>query len=243
MDYQYTRAIRSEVPEIMDDLRVGGRELTEALTQLAWINRLLGAPWITLEGVYRIWRSAGRPRQLTLLDVGAGGGESNRLLLRWARWAGIDLRITLIDIHPETCDYAARLYQQEPRVRVEQGDLYHLAPGRADLVTASLVLHHIPTADLPRALGALQRAARLGVVINDLHRHPLAEGLIRLATRLLSRNQMIRHDAPLSVRRGFRAPELLALRAHPGLEPLHLAWRPFFRYLLTLPGTGQPCER
>jgi len=232
---------RSQAPERMDDLTIGGRELAEALAQLAWINRLLGAPWITLEGVRRLWRAAGCPRRLSLVDVGAGGGESNRLLLRWAALSRVDLGITLIDIHPETCAYAARIYADEPRVRVEQGDLFDLPAGHADLVTASLLLHHLPNESLPRALRAMRQAARIGLVVNDLHRHPAAEWLIRQATRLLSRNEMIRHDAPLSVRRGFRAAELRLLREEPGLESLHFAWRPFFRYLLILPGEGSPC--
>lgn len=237
-------SMRSEQPERMDDQSIGGRELEEALFQLGWINRLLGAAWVTLEGVAGFWRSAGRPRRLELIDVGAGAGEGNRLLLRWADWTGVDLRITLIDIHPETCAHAARHWAGEGRVRVEQGDLLRLAPGRADILTASLVLHHLPTSELAGALLGLKRAARLGVVINDLHRHPLAVSFIGAATRLLSRNPMIRHDAPLSVRRGFRAAEFDALRSTPGLEALRCSWRPFFRYLVTLPAEEErPCAR
>lgn len=230
--------IRAEQPERMDDRTLGGRELEEALTQLSLINRLLGAAWVTQEGVLRLWRAAGRPARLHLLDVGAGAGEQNLPLLRWARRAGVALTVTLLDIHPETCAHAARRFHTESRVRVEQGDLFHLRPGSADIVTASLVLHHVPTGDLPTALLGLQRAARIGVVVNDLHRHPIAAGFIAAATRLLSRNPMIRHDAPLSVRRGFRPAEFEALRLVPGLEGLRFEWRPLFRYLVTLPGTG-----
>ncbi|MFZ5828232.1 MAG: SAM-dependent methyltransferase [Bacillota bacterium] len=229
---------RAAEPERMDDRSIGGPELEEALHQLSWINRLLGAAWVTLEGVVELWRRAGRPRRLHLLDVGAGAGDINRVLLRWARRAGVDLRITLVDIHPETCRHAARQFRDEERVTVEQGDLFALDAHRADIVTASLVLHHVPTDELESALLSLRRAARLGVVVNDLHRHPVAEGFIAAATRLLSRNPMIRHDAPLSVRRGFRAAELEALRERPGLAGLRCRWRPLFRYLVTLPGGG-----
>lgn len=230
--------MRAEQPERMDDRSIGGRELEEALTQLGWINRLLGAAWVTLEGVVRLWRAAGRPAHLTVADIGAGAGEGNLLLLRWARLANVELRVTLVDIHPETCEYAARRWSGERRISVEQGDLFRLPPGRADLVTASLVLHHLPTAELPAALLTLRRAARIGLVVNDLHRHPFAAAFIGAATRMLSRNPMIRHDAPLSVRRGFRAADFDGLRRIDGLERLRYGWRPFFRYLVTLPGEG-----
>lgn len=227
--------IRSEEPELMDDLSIGGAELVEALHQLRWINRLLGAAWPTLEGVQRLWRWAGCPAHLTMLDIGAGSGDVNRLLLRWARRQNIDLRITLVDINPETCAVAAAYYQAEPRVRVEQGDIFHIPPQYADIVTASLVVHHFPTAELPAIFAAMLRAARIGVVVNDLHRHPIAWAFIWAATRLLSRNRMIQHDGPLSVRRGFQRSDFDRLRAMPGLTRLRYAWRPLFRYLVIVP--------
>lgn len=229
-------AERSSALELMDDLSIGGDELAEALQQLRVINRALGSAWPTLEGVLRLWRAAGRPARLSILDVGAGSGDINRLLLAWAGRQGIEMRITLVDIHPETCAVAAAYYRDEPRVQVVCSDLLRLATGAADIATTALFTHHFRTEQLPEVYLALARAARLGVVVNDLHRHPLAWAGIWAATRLLSRNRMIRHDAPLSVRRGFQASELRQLRAAPGLAGLTYRWRPFFRYLIMLPG-------
>lgn len=227
--------------ELMDDRSIGGTELREALGQLRWINFLLGAARPTCEGVDRLWRQAGRPTSLSLIDVGAGSGEQNRWLLRWARRHGIDLQITLLDIHPETCDEARRYYAYKPEVQVVQGDLLDLKTDTADIVTASLVMHHFSCTELPAALLALQRAARLGVVVNDLHRHWLAWAFIRLATRALSANRMIRNDAPLSVQRGFQREDFTRLKqSHPGLSGLQVMWRPLFRYLVLLPaGRGE----
>ena len=232
-------AHRSEMLELMDDLSIGGPELNEALAQLRRINQFLGAAWPTLEGVSRLWRQAGRPRQLSILDVGAGSGDINRRLLAWAGRNGIDLALTLMDIHPETCAVAGDYYRAEPRVRVLQGDIFEAAAGQADIVTASLFVHHFPRAQLPAVFLAMLSMARLGIVVNDLHRHWLAWAGIRFLTQLLSRNRMIRHDAPLSVRRGFRAAELEELRAALGLELLSYAWRPLFRYLIVVPKTGE----
>ncbi len=222
----------------MDNLAIGGPELEQALAQLRRINGLLGAAWPTLEGVARFWVKAGRPRRLHVLDVGAGSGDNNHVLLRWADRAGIDLLLTLTDLNPETCAAASRYWCGEPRVATRQADLFALDRGCADIVTASMVLHHIPTAELPRALGSMAGAARLGVVVNDLHRHWLAWSFIKGATALLSRNRMIRSDAPLSVARGFTAADFQALRTAPGLEGLRYGWRPLFRFLAVLPGKG-----
>jgi SAM-dependent methyltransferase len=232
---------RSAALERMDDLTIGGDELAEALRQLRVINRALGSAWLTLEGVLRLWWAAGRPKQVTILDVGSGSGDINRLLLAWASRQGIAMRITLVDIHPETCAAAAAYYRDEPRIQVLCSDLMQLGLAQADIVTAALFTHHFSPQQLPAMYAALMRAARLGVVVNDLHRHPLAWASIWAATRLLSHNTMIRHDAPLSVLRGFRSADLEQLRAQPGLQGLSYHWRPFFRYLILVnsPSAGK----
>jgi SAM-dependent methyltransferase len=230
---------RSEALELMDDSSIGGAELAETLAQLRLINRLLGAAWPTLEGVQHLWQEAGRPAHLSILDVGAGSGDVNRRLLNWAARQNIQLQVTLMDIHPDTCRVAETYYQNEPRIGVKQGDVFALAPHQTDIVTASLFLHHFPAGQLPAVLKILLRAARFGVVINDLHRHWLAWASIRALTSLFSQNRLIRHDAPLSVRRGFRAADFEQLRQCPELAHLTYAWRPVFRYLLIIPSPGQ----
>ena len=93
---------RSTAPELMDDLAIGGQDLTGALRELRIINRVLGSARITREGVERLWRAAGRPRRLSILDVGAGSGDAGRALLRWAERAAVEMDITLLDINPAT---------------------------------------------------------------------------------------------------------------------------------------------
>lgn len=234
-------ARRSEALELMDDRSIAGAELTTALRELRWINRLLGAAWPTLEGVARLWHYAGQPARLSLLDIGAGSGDVNRWLLRWAAWRRIDLHITLLDIHRDTCATAATYYRDEPRISVVQGDVWQLPVQRVDIVTAALFIHHFPTPQLPDLLMTMLRTARLGVVVNDLQRHALAWAGIWIATRLLSRSRMIRYDAPLSVQRGFQGADLDRLRSVPGLASLRYAWRPLFRYLLILPQVEAQC--
>ena len=227
---------RSADLELMDDLTIGGAELREALRQLQVINAALGAARPTLEGVARFWRTAGKPTSLTVLDVGAGSGDLSRALLGWADRHGVRMQVVLADINPETCAAAADAHRGEPRVTVVCSDLLQLALRPVDVVTAALFTHHFSQGQLPTVYRTMVGAARHGVVVNDLHRHWLAWVGIWLATRLLSRNRMIRHDAPLSVRRGFRTADLHRLRAEPGLDGLRWMWRPLFRYLILVPG-------
>ena len=227
---------RATASELMDDRTIGGTELHETLRELRVINRVLGAAAPTVEGVAQLWRAAGRPADVTLLDIGAGSGDCSAALLRWAAQQQVRLQITLVDIHPETCAAAAAAHRDDPCVTVVCSDLLALALQPVDIVTAALFTHHFAAEQLPAVYRAMARAARLGVVVNDLHRHPLAWAGIWLATRIFSRNRLIRNDAPLSVWRGFRADDLRALRGAAGLGELQFGWRPLFRYLITLPG-------
>jgi 2-polyprenyl-3-methyl-5-hydroxy-6-metoxy-1,4-benzoquinol methylase len=227
---------RTSLPELMDDRSLGGAELRQALDQLRIINRLLGAARPTIEGIEHLWRAAGCPATLSILDIGAGSGDLSQSMLYWAARHGVCMRIILVDIHPETCAAAAAHHHNEPRVTVLCSDLLHLALRPADIVTTALFTHHFSPEELPHVYRAMANAARLGVVVNDLHRHWLAWAAIWLATRLCSRNRMIRHDAPLSVRRGFKAADLRQLRATLNAPTLRFMWRPLFRYLVMLPG-------
>lgn len=218
----------------MDDRSIGGAELAGALRELRLINALLLGSLPTVAGVAELWRAAGRPRSLSLLDVGAGSGDATGALLRWAERRGVALRVTLVDLHPDTCAVAAAYWHDEPRVRVVCGDLFALPPRAVDIVTAALVVHHFADQQLPALLDVMVRAARLGVVINDLHRHVVAYTAILLATHCWSRNRMIRHDAPLSVRRGFRTADWERLsRELPGVQCRYRR-RAFFRWQVVL---------
>jgi hypothetical protein len=60
------------------------------------------------------------------------------------------------------------------------------------------------------------RMARRVVLVNDLHRHPIAYSSIRMLSAF-SKSIMFRHDAPVSVLRAFTANELLAMARRAGI--------------------------
>jgi 2-polyprenyl-3-methyl-5-hydroxy-6-metoxy-1,4-benzoquinol methylase len=222
---------RVERAELMDDFTAGGATLRQAHRQLRCLNRLFGAASPALYGVQRLWRECGSPRRLHLLDIGAGSGDVNRRMLRWAAANGVKLRITLVDKAEEACAEARAYYAAEPQVDVRRSDLFELSAGCADIVTASQFAHHFANEELPTVVERMLTAARLGIVVNDIHRHPAAWAAVWLASRL-SANRYIRHDAPLSVAKGFRGAdwELLGERLEGVGAVLQYRWRPLFRY-------------
>jgi hypothetical protein len=61
------------------------------------------------------------------------------------------------------------------------------------------------------------RTSRGWIVVNDLHRHPVAYASIWIVARLFSKSVMVRHDGPASVRRAFRPAELEELARRAGV--------------------------
>ncbi|WP_139787300.1 MULTISPECIES: methyltransferase domain-containing protein [Cohnella] len=234
---------RAERPELMDDFSRGGTELRVALRHLRRLNRLFGAASPTLYGVRRLWEEAGRPGRWTLLDIGAGSGDVNRRLLRWADQNRIDLRITLADRTEEACEEARLLFRREPRVTAIRSDLFALPEACADVVTGTQFVHHFAASELPRVVGRMLRSARFGVAINDIHRHWIPWTAVWLATRIVSGNRYIRNDGPLSVAKGFRPEDWDELGAELGISGAFYSWRPLFRYAVVIrkneAGTGK----
>lgn len=225
-------AARSADPELMDAPGVPDAEMRRTLQELARINALLGGYGASLDAVAALV-PAGTTR-LRVLDVGCGGGETSALIADWARGRGIAAEVHGIDLLDTAVSVASQM--KRPGLSFSRRDLYDLPESEPyDVVHASLMLHHCPGDEAVRALKKMRALSRRGVAINDLHRHPFAYHSIKLLTAALSRNRLIRHDAPLSVARAFRREELRELFLHAGFASVDIRWRWAFRWSASAP--------
>ncbi len=231
---------RSEESEMMDDLSIDDERLTRSLDQLRFINRTLGGYTAVYNGLRNYMERAGG-REVRILDVGTAIGDIPIYLLQESgirRWNAL---YTGVDYNRATVDYANSYLAAtlDPsvadRFTVEQADAFALPyeDGEFDIVMASMFLHHFPGAQAAAILREMNRVARDGVLINDLHRHPFAYHSIRALTRILPATEMARHDAPLSVVRGFCREELIEIAREAGLTHISVRWHWAFRWLLT----------
>ncbi|WP_454191608.1 methyltransferase domain-containing protein [Paenibacillus sp. Marseille-Q7038] len=226
---------RAKEDELMDDFSLGGEELSEALQHLRRLNKIFGASGPTCYGVEKLWTEMGRPSELTLLDVGAGSGDVNRKLLKWADSKGIEMKITLVDLTEEACEEARFYFQDEKRVHVIRADVKSLPEGYADIVTGSQFVHHFEGQELVEIVSHMLKSSKFGVVINDIHRHPVPYTAVWLTTRIISRNRYIRHDGPLSVAKGFTHKDWSDLKSKLNHKTMTYSWKPLFRYAVVIP--------
>lgn len=224
---------RSHRSELMDDPDVDPALLCQTLDDLARVNTVLGGYSPSIQGVARLSKGA---TSVSVLDVGTGGGDTPRRLIQWADSRNIDLSVRGIDLSPVAAEFARMQCSDFPRIHIEQCDLFSMSGSqRFDIVHAALMLHHLDDTRAIQGLQKMYELSRLGVVINDLHRHPLAYLGSRVILPVLSKNHLIRHDGSLSILRAFTRRELSTLTDEAGLPRPQIRWFPLFRWQLIIP--------
>ncbi len=217
----------------MDEPGLELAEIEEALAHLDRVNRFTRGYAASVRGVAELFE--GRKGVRTVLDVGVGGGDTARRLVDWGQSHDIALSVKGIDLSQPAIDYARRLSTHNPWITLETNDLFDLSGEESfDVVHAALMLHHLSDQQAAQALAKMYALSRLGVVVNDLHRHWLAYAASHVLLPALSGNRLIRHDGPLSVLRAFTRQELLGLVARAGLPRPRIRWHAPFRWLVVI---------
>lgn len=226
-------ARRSGIAELMDDPSIPPGEMRRTLRELARLNHTLGGYPPSLSGIRDLIPDD--RRKLSLLDVGAGGGDTARAFAAWARERGLGVRAHGIDLCAAAVDFARDCSRGLRNLRFSVRDLFEVPDTeRYDIVHAALLLHHCPGETAAAALRKMFALCRWGVVLNDLHRHPAAYWGVRALTGAFSRNRLIRHDAAASVLRAFSRRDLEGLVRQAGLPRPEITWRWAFRWQVVI---------
>jgi hypothetical protein len=149
---------------------------------------------------------------LRILDIGSGSCDIPLAVSQWARAQGIPLHFTCL----EMADHAVNIAREQlaragnPDVQLLQEDAFIHQPAEPyDYAVASMCFHHFSNAQILTLLQKLRGFVLNSVLINDLRRSRLASLLVRLP--LAGMPSGVRHDAQLSIRRGFKVNELSTL--------------------------------
>jgi SAM-dependent methyltransferase len=206
-------AVRSRREEQMDSAELDVAIYAEVLRDLARVNRWTFTAWPVLRFLDRA--TAGMTR-FRLLDVGFGAGDMLRTIAGWAGKRGIEAELVGVDLNPRSAAIAAAATPAGLPISYETGD-YRDVPGPFDFVISSQVAHHMSDRELDDFIAFMERSARRGWLINDLHRHRFAHAGFPLLARLLGVHRIVRDDGTLSIARSFRAAEWREILARAGV--------------------------
>ena len=196
----------------MDSPDISPAEFAHVLADLARVNRWTLAARPTLSFLRA---AVGDRRRFEVLDVGFGQGDMLRRIARWARKRGKQARLIGVDLNAKSLA-AATMATSDLPLDLRIGD-YHEIASPIDCIVSSLVAHHMSHAELIDFIRYMEAHAKLGWLINDLHRHQLAYRGYPVLARLLGVHRIVREDGTLSIARAFRPAEWQAILAEAGV--------------------------
>jgi 2-polyprenyl-3-methyl-5-hydroxy-6-metoxy-1,4-benzoquinol methylase len=220
---------RSYQPELLDQPDIPAVDIQRNLYELSIINKKLGGHACTLTGFNQL---AKKREGLHVCEIGCGGGDNLKAIEKSITHEKKNIRFTGIDINPD-CIRVAKNISWNSRSEFIASDYKKIKfQSKPHIIFCSLFCHHFTEAELNQMFRWMKENSLYGFFINDLHRHPLAYHSIRLLTSLFSKSYLVRHDAPLSVLRGFKKTELETLLEEAGISKYTIQWKWAFRWLV-----------
>ena len=207
--------------ELLDDPRSDPVLVGRELRDIARLNALFGGTRAVVRELEPFFergkrdRGNGKRETWTLLDVGTGLGDIPRAAAAAAWRHGITLRLVGIELSRT----AARLARAGGLATVvADGSALPLAPRAVDVVVASQVLHHLPRPVAVHWIATLDRIARRAVVLADLRRSRVAMAGVWAASVGLAMSGVTRHDAVVSLKRGYTKTEFDEMLRQAGVR-------------------------
>lgn len=197
-------------------------EYLDCLNKLDLVGEYLGGDRATFKAIKKI-----PVFPCSILDVGCGGGGFTQKLGMLYK----ETNVMGIDISCEAIKYAEE-QNKLSNVSFKRLSLSEIPSKSCDIVISTLVCHHLPDEDLIPFLKDALRVAKSKVIINDLHRHPLAWLGFALIAPLLFKNRLITHDGCISIKRAFKRSDWNRYEKELGIQAC-LSWHWPFRWIAT----------
>lgn len=223
---------RSIEIEIMDDFQLEGEELKDSLDKIAKINQLLGGNKVTLEGIEKLLNKSSKNQTITIVDIGCGNGDMLRALANFGIKNNYNLKLIGIDANQFTVDYAKSLSKNYENITYQCENVFdeNFKIVAHDIVLFTLTLHHFTDEEIYKLLTVFHTNAKIGIIINDLHRSKLAYRLFQLICFVFQLNQLSKTDGLISILRGFKKEELVRYSKKMKFENYFIQWKWAFRY-------------
>jgi 2-polyprenyl-3-methyl-5-hydroxy-6-metoxy-1,4-benzoquinol methylase len=224
---------RSKQLELLDMPVKDKEDLRQNLKEISFINKVLGGDQVTFKGLKKLMID--RQKRYSIVDIGCGDGGLLRRIWRWSFKQGFKVEITGIDINPDAIAYAKEKSLEYPGLAfINQGyeAYFEELNQKPDIIISALFCHHLNDELLQDFLMKMIENSQIGYIVNDLHRNHLAFFSIKWLTIIFSRSRLTKHDAPVSVLRGFKKEELKRyFQLLPSIEH-DITWQWAFRYLI-----------
>jgi len=199
---------RSNCQEIMDSGEIDPVMLTRTFDHLKTINLYLSGIRKLILKTILMDVSVRKLKNITVIELGCGGGEIARWLSGVCAKRNIGCILTCIDNNEIAVRYARRECIDCGNIEVKHIDAFEaLKSHRADYIYANHFLHHLKDETIVPLLQLMAESADYGFLINDLYRSPLSLLAFSL-TAPFFRGSYAVADGKISIRKGFTEREM-----------------------------------
>lgn len=221
--------IRTYEKELLDSLDLPIAELHQNLKELDLINEYLGGYRASIKALNKL---LAHRNIRTVTDIGCGAGDFIKALNlssdKKLYFYGVDIKEDCINYAEENLEYMSN----RKLICSDYKKTFNSVFRDSDVIHCSLFTHHLTDEEIIE-LFTKAKENNCILLINDLHRHWFAYYSIKYLTRLFSGSRLVRNDAPLSVRRGFKRNELINYAKQAGYKNIFVKWNWAFRFILT----------
>lgn len=232
---------RATEEEIIETGKLSRKDVVESFRFIERANRWLGGTEAILSFFRRECAAWERGRLYRLLDVGCGACDIPLALARFCRARGYKIQVEGLDAHPLIIELARQKCRAFPEINPIQADIFEYQGSRAyDYILLSNFIHHFSEEQIISLLKKLRPLSRRKILINDLWRTREAYFWAWLVT--IFAPPVIKHDARLSIRRGFRPEEIENLMKEAGISFYSLEDKFGYRFLLVIGPDTPGCQ-
>ncbi|MEO9513303.1 MAG: methyltransferase domain-containing protein [Flavobacteriaceae bacterium] len=222
---------RSTGVELMDNPNMEFEVLAAAYKDINRCNNLLGGIAITRKAVWSLVK-LDISKSYTILDMGCGDGTMLREISRFLSKNSVSHHMIGIDLRDDVLRIARENSAEFHNLEFRKMDILKAdASLSCDILINTLTMHHFEADRIEAFLNKFISLAKVGVVINDLQRSKLAYYLFWVFGFFFIRTGVAKHDGLVSIRKGFRKHELLALSKKIPIVMHKIQWKWAFRYV------------
>ena len=155
-------------------------------------------------------RNLGSPRSVSVLDLCCGRGDLASSILNWGKARNIDIQVLAVDRFGRLIQMAKERHGHKKGITFDIRDFsdssFHHAQ-QFDFVVSSMGLHHLSDTQIVPFIRTVNLLAKAGFIICDLVRSARALMVMSVLSKMWG-EEIIRHDAPLSIKRSLTVSDL-----------------------------------
>ena len=227
--------LRETRPWRIDDPKLSEPELGKAFAgfdRLGRANPVSGKMVSAIRG----YAAAKGDLPLRVLNLGSGADE---LLLSWTRRAsrtGLDVEVISLERDEVAVErQRARAEAAKVDIQFQQRDILHgPLPQGFDVIVCAQLMHRLNEAHACRLIQSMQLAAQVAVIISDYERTRTNAALLFVASRLVSRSDIVHADTIEGVRSSYTRAEISELVRRALARPVYVSGVSPFYYFITI---------